>query len=397
MLDDYQDCNERLGLYCYYRESNPCEWSLWREAANEADEVQLTPWMDLGPDGGIWVMWDEGAEYMLVLDYRDNAAQPPVARQALMHLPSGRKTDFIFTGELRLMYGGAECINMASYALLILAYPHDYASNPAVRGAALYDRQLRELIGPCIARISPEGDQFQYVQVRLRNTDGSLVSGLFDYRAARFVIPAEYEELFAHQGCWIGNRADSSDLRDAQGQLIASYPHTLHQNWSKDGTLYAERNGLWGKADAKGQIVLEPYAASADILDAEPKQFSRLTLASDAAPALCLDAATLAALITATGELGISIKYEGVDREEGGDGMLDVCRATLPGNAPALLLEEQWGDAKFLILTAPWRKLPAGTMLALTGKSRVRTLAEGGAEDDFLQVVFAQSIELALD
>lgn len=397
MLDHYQGCNENLGLYCYYCEDNPREWSLWREATDDADEVQLTPWMDLGPDGGIWVFWDEGEEYMLVLDYRDNATQPPVARQALMHLPSGRKTDFIFTGDLRLMYGGVENINMAGNALLILAHPHDYASNPEVRGAALYDRQLRELIGPCIARISPEGDQLQYVQVRLRNTDGSLVSGLFDYRTAQFVIPAEYDELFAHQGCWIGNRAGGCDLRDAQGQIIASYPHTLHQNWSGDGMLYAERNGLWGRADAKGQIVLEPYAQDPTILDAEPKQFARLSLVAEAAPALCLDAATMAALISATGELGISIKYEGVDREEGGDGMLDVCRATLPGNAPAILLEEQWGDAKFLVLTAPWRKLPAGTMLALTGKSRVRTLAEGGAEDDFLQTVFAQSIGLALD
>ena len=74
--------------------------------------------------------------------------------------------------------------------------------------------------------------------------------------------------------------------------------------------------------------------------------------------------------------------------------MLDAGLAELPGAVPAVLLEDRWSTLKLLVLKAPWRKQPAGTVLALQGRSRARTVARGGAEDIFLQVVFAQTIEM---
>ncbi len=394
MRDIRQQENEDRGLWCYYDEDNPREWSLWRES----DDTQLTPWMDLGPDGMIWAVWDQGDELVVVLEQRDDAATPPVLRQALMHLPSGKRTDFVFAGdrpgESEI---GVERVHMGNDALLLLAFPAEYAVGSGVLGAALYDQSLRELIGPCIAWINPCGARHELVAVALRQPDVQTVRyGVFDYVNARYVVPAEYAEVFEHRGRWMCNTPDGrSQVRAASGEIVHEHGHTLHRSADTDGSLYAERDGRWGRADEEGRIVVEPYAPSWEALAAEIKRFERLDLTKAATPALCLDDDTLRALIDATGDEGFCVKYEGVEIDGyGGDGMLDVAWAELPGEVRAVLLEDRYGELRLLVLAASWHALPAGSVLKLTGKARAGTVAEGGDEDAFLQTVFAQSIEM---
>lgn len=394
MQDYRQCCNEVLGLYCYNCEDSPREWSLWRDADEAAEELQLTPWMDLGPQGGIWVIWDKGEEYMLVLERRDDDASPPVLQQALMHLPSGRQTEFIFAGDpdWQTSYG-IQCVHSMGQPLM-LTYPCGHQTRSDVRGAALYDGHFRELVGPCIAVIHPCREYPGHVYLAIRPEDGVIASGVFDCESGRFVVPAEYREVFAHEGRWVCNRAAACDVRDVQGQLLVTHLHTLHRTGDDDGFLHAERDGLWGRADAMGRIVVEPYAAERELLNAEPIRYARLSLKAGATKPLCLEAPVLASLVDATGELGMCIKYEGVQRDSGGDGMLDACHARLPGDVSAILLEDRWGNQTFLVLVDIWRDLPAGTVLTLKG-SRVSTLPQGSAEDEFLQTVLAQSIDIA--
>jgi hypothetical protein len=391
MYESRQSQNEALGLYCYCSEDNPREWSLWREA----DDCQLTPWFDLGPDGMIWVVWDAGDEYILVLEERDDAASPPVLRQALMHLPSGRKTDFIFAGdrsfETRV---GVQCVNgVARGDVLLLTWPHDVLERDDCLGAALYDRNLRELIGPSIRCILANYDLPQCVDLAIARPDLSVNWGIFNYHEAVFVVPADYDEVTTHHDRWLCNKTECCDVFDTQGVQLARYSYTLHLCADED-RLQVKRDGLWGWADNEGRITVEPFASDSAILDAEPKRFSRLSLSAAAPSPFCLEPATLTALVEATGELGICIKYEGVDRSDGGDGMLDIMPAELPGGATGFFLEDRWGDARYVVLIDAWRKLAAGTVLALQGKTRAQTVSEDGPDAGFLLDVFAQSVEL---
>ncbi len=392
LSDLREGINESHGLCCYGHEDDPRIWSLWRES----DDTQLTPWIDLGPQGLIWVLWNDGDEYMLVLEQRDDAATPPVLRQALMHLPSGRQTDFVFAGDRDFeTQRGVECVDgLGNQTLLVLTFPHDFEARTDVYGAALYDKQLRELVGPCIAWAAPCYVHPNQIRLALRRADDSVDHGVLDHVEARFIIPAEYQDVTQHGERWCCLRRDGqTDWCDAQGRLLARYDYALHGGY-RDDRLYAERKGLWGWADTEGRLLVEPYAPDSAVLDAEVRTFTRLSLEAAAAPALCLADDSLAALIEAVGDEGLSLKYEGVPRAEGGDGMLDAGLAELPGAVPAVLLEDRWSTLKLLVLKAPWRKQPAGTVLALQGRSRARTVARGGAEDIFLQVVFAQTIEM---
>ena len=392
MRDLRQHINETHGLYCYFAEDAPREWALWREA----DDTQLTPWIDLGPEGMIWVIWHEGDELVVVLEQRDDAAEPPVLRQALMHLPTGRRTEFAFAGdrswETQL---GVEPINMGNKALLMLTYPVDHEQSSEVRGAALYDKHLRELIGPCIAWVHPCGRQHEFVEVALRQADESVRYGVFDYVQARYLVPPEFAEVFEHDGRWIGNTPDArSVVHAANGEILATHDHTLHRGRADD-VLYVQRAGLWGRADALGAITDAPQAPSLEALEAEAERFETLTLVAVPEHAYCLDEETLDALVDATGDEGMCIKYEGVEVEGwSGDGMLDVGWAELPEQVRAVLLDDRYGELRLLVLTQPWRALPPGSVLALAAKTQARAVAEDSDEAVFLQTVFAQSIEM---
>lgn len=387
----HQQQNEDLGLYCYLFEDNPREWSLWREE----DDHQLTPWFDLGPEGMIWVIWNAGDEYMLVLEERDDAASPPVLRQALMHLPSGRKTDFIFAGDRSFETQiGVECVSgLGNEEVLLLTLPHDVLERDDCLGAALYDRNLRQLIGPSIRYISPDYESPHCVTVAITRPDLSVGWGIFNYHEAVFVVPADYDEVKKHHGRWLCNKGESCEVFDTQGVQLARYSYTLHQ-CADENRLQVERDGLWGWADNEGRITVEPFANDSAILDAEPKRFSRLSVSAAATSPFCLEPATLTALVEATGELGICIKYKGVDRSDGGDGMLDIMPAELPGGATGFFLEDRWGDARYVVLIDAWRKLAAGTVLVLHGTTRGQTVSEDGPDAGFLLDVFAQSVEL---
>jgi len=392
MRDSRQNENEERGLYCYVAEDAPREWSLWREA----DDTQLTPWMDLGPEGMIWVIWAEGDELVVVLEQRDDAAEPPVLRQALMHLPSGKRTDFLFAGDRSWhTQVGVRRLERCYTALLMLTYPVDYEHSSEVRGAALYDKHLRELIGPCIACIYPCGPQDEFVKVALRQADDSVRYGVFDYEQARYVVPPEFAEVIEHDGRWIGNTSDArSVVYAAGGEVLATHTHTLHLGSILDA-LYVQRAGRWGRAGALGAIVAAPDAPSLEALEAEGERFETLTLDATPAAPWCLDEQTLDALVDATGDAGMCIKYEGVEVDElSGDGMLDVGWAQLPDQGRAVLLDDRYGELRLLVLTQPWCALPPGSVLALTTKTQARVVAEDSDAALFLQTVFAQSIEM---
>src|SRR5574343_432647 len=204
MYELHQYKNEELGLYCYYSKENPREWSLWREA----DDHQLTPWLDLGPDGMIWVVWNHGDEYILVLEQRDDAASPPVLRQAMMHLPSGRMTDFIFAGDRSSStHIGIQCVNgLDDNEVLLEAYPQDFFERDGDRepvGAALYDRNCRQLIGHCLAYVAADYKSVHCVTVSVIGADSREACGVFNYRDERFIVPAEYDRLWLHRGRWL--------------------------------------------------------------------------------------------------------------------------------------------------------------------------------------------------
>ncbi|MDR1995539.1 hypothetical protein [Azonexus sp.] len=396
--EERQKANECLGLYCYYEEGSKSFWSLWRES----DDMQLTPWIDLGPDGMIWVLHDwKGADktqqFLLILERRDDAASPPILRQALMHLPSGQQTDFVFAGER-----GSETtfdidrVNVAPDGpQLLLTWPHDAEEREDVHGAALYvfDGQFRELIGPCISSIHPAGNRHQYLMLQLRHADQSLTWGVFDYRAAAYVISAEYENLFERRDKWFCQRQDGgTNVYGPVGVLLARHDHVLSDSCEKD-RLYAIRDGLWGWADNDGNITVAPYATDISTLNAEPLRFSRLTLKTPAESPLYLNADTLAMLDETVGDEGTCIKYEGVPLESHGDGYLDISSTELPEGEPAFLLEDRGDDWRFLVLRQPWRKLPTGSVLALRGKTRLQTVAEGSDEALFLDVVLGIALD----
>ena len=386
LRDTRQSYNEDLGLFCYGRESNPRVWSLWREAG----DVQLTEWRDLGPEGFIWVAEDKGDELFLILEHRDDAENPPVLRQGLLHLPSGKETGLIFHGEDYGKSCGVERIFHNGPEVLFTAFLLDETN--AV-GMALYDRHLRQVVPPVAFRIHPNYEHPGLVELQIIAENETIVRGIYDYKRLHYVVPAEYNEIYFHEGCWIANAASGhSHIRLSDGTLVASYDYTLHSSYKKL-ELYVNRHGLWGMADAKGQIVIEPYAASSEDLDAEAIKFTRLTLRKSAQAPICVEESDLQKLITQTDEVGCCVKYEGIELEDYSDGYVDVSVAELPAQGRALLLEDRDGDLRLLILTTPWRKLPVGSVLRLHGKSSVSAVLSNSTEDIFLQSIFAQSVD----
>lgn len=389
-MNDYrQEENKYYGFCCYFNEDNPREWSLWRES----DDVRLTPWISLGLDGMIWVFWNNADEYILVLEHRDDETAPLVSKQALMHLPSGKMTDFVFAGDNDDSMG-IELLNLGNNEVLIITFEHDCKINPNCLGASLYDKNFKELIKSSIWHIRPCGKNNEYVDIAIKYPDMSIGWGVFDYRKAFFVVPAQYDEVFEHFDKWICNYGECSDLRDKDGKIIATYPYNLYDSDSKEGRLFVKKEELWGWADSSGCITVEPYANDTDVLLSEIKKFSKLRLTETAKTPFCLDTITVKHLVESIREFGISIKYEGVRHRGGGDGMLDIGYALMPEDVRALLIEERWGNFRFLIPLNPWRKLPAGVVLILQGTSSVQTVEKSDKEEHFLLDVFAQSIDL---
>ncbi len=388
--DSRQSANEDQGLFCYCREINPCEWSLWRDDPDQ----QLTEWRDLGPDGFIWVLWTDGNELIVVLEYRDDTANPPELRQGLLHLPSGQETGLIFTGEIFGNYWGTEEFIRGKDDVLFAVYPHEDVEAGAGRvGMGLYDRHLREVLPPIAYLVRPTYEFPGLVEVWLLLDDNSIVRAIYDYRTMRYLVPAEYEDIFFHKGRWFGNTAAGQcHIRLADGTPFTHYDYTLHQLDNKDIDLYVERQGLWGKADSEGRIVVEPYAASMEALNDEVLKFSRLTLAKSEYPPIVVAEKDLQKLIVEAAEHGFCFKYEGIDLDGYGDGYVDVSVAELPKAGGALVVDDRYGDLRLLVLTVPWRKLPRGSVLRLHGKSRLRAAMRNSTEDLFLQGVLAQSV-----
>lgn len=375
-----QHCNEELGMYCYWKEGQEHLWSLWADS----DDIQLTPWLDLGLDGFIWVIhaWnqdrpqDSSPQYMLLLECGDTGSR----RQALMHLPSGRRTDFVFIEDPRPLdehHDGPP---------LLLALPHDAQLRSDVFGPALYDEEFRELIAPCIRIYHRSHDTPGLFQIAIRRADDALIWGVFDHFSRRFVIPPEYAELLEHKGRWFCRlQGDGIEVRDATGGLLGQHAYNLHYSGESD-RLLAEQDGRWGWADSDGCLITALHASSSEALQAEPSRFPRLSVRASSTMALQLDAASLAGLARAVEAGGISVKFEGVPLEGRGDGMLDISHAELPAGGAAYLVEDRWGDVRFLILKQAWRKLAAGSVLALTSSSHAQALDEDSDDSLFLSV-----------
>ena len=129
-----------------------------------------------------------------------------------------------------------------------------------------------------------------------------------------------------------------------------------------------------------------------EALNDEVLKFSRLTLVESECPPILVAEDELQKLIMQATEYSFCLKYEGIDLEGYGDGYVDVSVAELPNAGHALVLDDRYGDLRLLVLTAPWRKLPRGSVLRLHGKSRLKAVICNSTEDLFLQGILAQSI-----
>ncbi|WP_448091820.1 hypothetical protein [Pseudomonas lini] len=391
-----QQCNERHGVYCYGNHNNPNLWSLWcddRSAESGIKETELIPWRDLGPGGMIWVEW-AGHEYeqwahrdemMVVIEYRDDTVTPPVARSGLMHLPSGRETGLIFEGNSISFEVGDD--------VLFFAWPLE-GSIAGTTGYALYDRNLRELFAPAIASVitPPRNGRIELI---VRFADGSTKPCLYDYMSQRYIIPAQYDSIEKHKGLWFcSSDSDRCDVRDANGMLIASYDHQIFKGFNR---LYAKKNELWGWADESGQLIGQPFAASAEILEAQPVEIIHLNVDTTSVHAFRLNSHDLERLTSNVGEAGCTIKYEGIPTGFG-DGYIDGQRVILPKQGLALLLSDRYGHEdnpalRLIILIKEWHDLPAGTVMAWNGKTQAKLIEQESSGATFLQALLAQSID----
>ena len=383
--DIHQQINEDHGLYCYGKEGNNRLWSLWRES----DDTQLTPWLDLGPTGFIWVLhaWDHehkdgpARQHMLILEQEDDSSAQ-AKRWALMHSPSGRQTRFMFTTEptcLDELYAGPPLLILCPETQISLDSDHG--------GAALYDDQFRELIAPGLAVRLRCSYEIHFFIIALRHDDQSLTWGVFDHASHSFIVPPVYADVLEHRGTWFCLCQDGgTDIYNSWGVLSGHLDHKLYYA-GLDDRLFAEQNGLWGWADATGKLIGTPHAADSDALLDDPCRFARLSLQRSGAAPWCLDAGCLERLLQMVGDDGLSIKYEGVPLEDRGDGMLDINHAELPKDGTAFLLEDRWGDKRFLVLKQTWRSLAVGSVLALQGNTRASGVDEGGDDALFLRVV----------
>lgn len=386
-----QQCNEHNGVYCYGDHNNPKRWSLWRDdrsAESGIEETELITWRDLGHDGMIWVVWaaPEYDELMVVIEYRDDTVTPPVARSGLMHLPSGRETGLIFEHNSISISVGDD--------VLFFACPLE-GSVADITGHVLYDRNLRELFAPVIASVVTPPCNGR-IELIVRFADGSTKSCLYDYMSQRYIIPAQYDSIEKHKGLWFcSSDSDRCDVRDANGVLIANYNHQIFEgpgNW-----LYAKKNEKWGFADDFGQLIGQPFAASAEILEAQPVEIIHLNVDTTSVHAFRLNSHDLERLTSNVGEAGCTIKYEGIPAGFG-DGYIDGQRVILPKQGLALLLSDRYGhedspDLRLIILIKEWHDQPAGTVMAWNGKTQAKLIEQESSEATFLQALLAQSID----
>ena len=261
--DGRQEQNAQYGLHCYNLGSDPGRWALWSDETG----IPVTPWCELGMDGMIWVEWARGDDMILGLEYRDDSDGTADHRLGLMHLPSGRQTGLIFAAR--------PIVNVTGHNdRLLLVYPHEDSPAAAeASGAAVYDHELCQVL-PAIAhavRILDHGRIWFWV-----HHERGPRWAVYDYRNLCYIVPPHYIELFGHNGGWIGITEEGcSDVHDSEGALLARYNYRLHCNVEMGNELYVERDGLWGKADRTGAIVMQPYASSlVELLGAELTRFS---------------------------------------------------------------------------------------------------------------------------
>ena len=318
---------------------------------------------------------------MLILEQEDDP-NAQTKRWALMHSPSGRHTQFIFANE-------PQCLDeqYAGPPLLIVnpdtpTYPLDDH-----RGSALYDDQFRELIAPCIAITLRCYHDIPTFKIALRHVDQTLTWGVLSLDSQKFVIPPVCADLLEHQSSWFCQCQDGgTDIYTLSGELSGHVEYNLYSA-GLDDRLFAERDGLWGWADSTGKLIGTLHATGSDALLDDPCRFSSLSVQrSDTAP-WRLDKDCLERLIQMVDDEGLSIKYEGVPLDDRGDGMLDISLAELPKGGIAFLLEDRWGDARFLVVRQDWRNLAVGSVLALQSNMRASGVDEDSDDALFLSVV----------
>ena len=381
----HQSINEDHGLYCYGKDGSDRLWSIWREN----DDTQLTPWVDLGPTGFIWVLhsWDHEdkdgptRQHMLILE-QEAGSNAQEKRWALMHLPSGRQTPFIFTQE-------PTCLDEQYIGPPLLIVCPDTQIHPRDdhRGPALYDDQFRELIAPCLAVTLRCYHDLATFKIALQCADQSLIWGVFSLDSQRFIIPPVYADLFEHQGSWFCQcQSGGTDIYSSLGELSGHLEHQLYSAGQGD-RLFAELKGLWGWADSTGKLIGTPQANDSDALLDESCRFLSLSVQRSEAAPWCLNTDSLERLIQMVGNDGLSIKYEGVPFDDQGDGMLDISHVELSKDGEAFLLEDRWGKRSFLVLKHAWCNLAVGSVLRLQSNTRAIVVDEDSDDELFLRVV----------
>lgn len=171
-------------------------------------------------------------------------------------------------------------------------------------------------------------------------------------------------------------------VRGVSGHL----DHQLHSA-GQDDRLFAELNVFWGWADSTGKLIGTLHATGSDVLLDDPCRFSNLSVQwSDAAP-WYLDKDYLERLIQMVDSNGLSIKYEGVPFDGQSDGILDISHVELSQGGEAFLLEERWGDRRFLVLQHTWYNLAVGSVLRLQSNTLATSVNEDSDDELFLRSV----------
>lgn len=397
MREYWNDINLEHDFYCYYKDGNENLWSIWRESTDE----QITPWLDLGYEGGIRFV-DGLADGAILFQLSARVTAGGEELVGLFRWPEGTSTGAIFQHIARLedarlfalqhsktfsqigvagWQGGYGLVNEQLEWVLPCKLPGNWNMCP-------------ELVSPSLLAIysslDPMPDAWK-LEWRV---------GFFSLDSLIQVQPCQYSSFFVvNQRVFAPleskNGQHGTDVFDLEGNQIDRFDYYLQQ--FNNEQLLVKKAGLWGWADNTGVITVEPYAKDQCILQDGPVEQADLThlaLARGCTKSAMLEEDILNFLISQLEDGYFSVKYEPDEGYLPGDGYCDIQLAALSHDGVGFWIEDRFASDTFqlVVLTDMWRKFPRGTVLRIEANKRLISVDDDGEETRYIEGFLAQAM-----
>lgn len=397
MREFWNDVNLEHDFFCYGKEGQENLWSIWRESTDE----QITPWLDLGPEGGILFV-DELADGAILFKISAKAAEDGEERVGLFRWPEGTCTGATFQDVARLegaglfalqdskefshisfadWLGGYGLVNEKLEWVLPCTLPGNWSNRPELVSTGLlviYDS------------LDPEPNAWKLEWRR----------GLFSLDTFTQLQPCQYTYHFVLNDRVFAvlepaGMQSVTDVFDLDGNKIASFNYRLQAFSSEQ--LLVEQSGLWGWADATGVITVAPYAKDQCALQAEavePTDLTHLALARGCETSALLEDDALNFFISQLQDGYFGVKYEPDGDYLPSDGYCDIQIAVLSQEGLCFWIEDRFASDTFqlVVLTEEWRKLARGTLLRIEANKRLVAVEDDGEEMRYVEGILAQTM-----